>query len=539
MASRWTETLNRWLHRARLKPISLAAKFRLQFGLAILLSLTVALYIPYLWMDKLTEKIALDAGRAVSATILERHFQAAANNPKGLPILGDMRLIQDPNQTMVGWIRLGKPETPLPINLESRVRRSIETLRAVADREETAWTNFHSAGPVYRYVRIVRSGDFCLTCHTAQGSASPFTKNEVIGAIQVQIPARERAKTILINRIAAILAGLLAATAAMVAFYAITQRTILRPIRQLRAMANNIADGNLELRSALKSGDEFEKLSEAFNHMLDVLQESQTRLRHANVQLDAKIAELSERNIELFRANKLKGEFLANMSHEVRTPLNAILGFAQLLHEKPAADLEKSRRYAQNIIASGRALLNLINDLLDLAKAEAGKMELHIEKTALGSLCESIAEFFAPISMEKEQEVTLSVDPDIPLLLTDPGKLRQILSNLFSNAVKFTPAAGRIRLAAALLDDKTVRIVLADNGPGIAKENHQTIFEKFRQVDGSITRPGQGTGLGLAISRELTSLLSGTIWVESELGQGATFFVDLPIVTPTTQPNPS
>ena len=171
--------------------------------------------------------------------------------------------------------------------------------------------------------------------------------------------------------------------------------------------------------------------------------------------------------------------------------------------------MEKSRRYAQNIIASGRSLLNLINDLLDLAKAEAGKMELHIEKTALGALCESIAEFFAPISMEKEQEVSLSVDPDIPLLLTDPGKLRQILSNLFSNAVKFTPAGGRIRFSAAMLDDKTVRIILADNGPGIAKENHQTIFEKFRQVDGSITRPGQGTGLGLAISRELTSLFPG------------------------------
>ncbi|OPY87189.1 MAG: Non-motile and phage-resistance protein [Syntrophaceae bacterium PtaU1.Bin231] len=227
------------------------------------------------------------------------------------------------------------------------------------------------------------------------------------------------------------------------------------------------------------------------------------------------------------------------MSHEVRTPLNAILGFAQLLHEKPGADLEKSRRFAQNIIASGRALLNLINDLLDLAKAEAGKMELHIEKTALAAMCESIAEFFAPITMEKEQEVELAVDPEIPLLMTDPGKLRQILTNLFSNAVKFTPIGGRIRLSAVRMDEKSVRIALADNGPGIAKENHHTIFEKFRQVDGSITRPGQGTGLGLAISRELTSLLSGTIWVESELGHGATFFVDLPIVITATPGGPS
>jgi signal transduction histidine kinase len=266
--------------------------------------------------------------------------------------------------------------------------------------------------------------------------------------------------------------------------------------------------------------------------MLDVFQESQQKLSRANLQLDAKIGELSERNIELFKANKLKSEFLANMSHEVRTPLNAILGFAQLLFEKPTADLEKSRRYAQNIITSGRALLNLINDLLDLAKAEAGKMELHVEKTAIGSLCESIVEFFAPISTEKQQEVIVAVEPEIPLILTDPGKLRQILSNLFSNAVKFTPPGGRIRLSAHRLDDKRIRLSVEDNGPGIAKENQQTIFEKFRQVDGSITRQGEGTGLGLAICRELSSLLAGSVWMESEPGRGATFYLDLPIVIP-------
>ena len=157
----------------------------------------------------------------------------------------------------------------------------------------------------------------------------------------------------------------------MVAFYSIAQRIILRPIRQLRALVGNVAEGNLDARSAIKTGDEYEKLSDAFNEMLDGLQESQEKIRQANVQLDAKIAQLSDRNIELFKANKLKSEFLANMSHEFRTPLNAILGFAQLLREKPADAPEKSKRYAENIIASGRSLLNMINDLLDLAKAQA------------------------------------------------------------------------------------------------------------------------------------------------------------------------
>ena len=130
------------------------------------------------------------------------------------------------------------------------------------------------------------------------------------------------------------MAGLLAATGAMVAFYTIIQRVILRPIRQLRALVNNIAEGNYDMRSSIQTGDEYEQLSDAFNHMLDNLMESQDKLQRANQQLDAKIAQLSEKNIELFKANKLKSEFLANMSHEFRTPLNAILGFAELLARK-------------------------------------------------------------------------------------------------------------------------------------------------------------------------------------------------------------
>ncbi|MBN1126899.1 MAG: HAMP domain-containing histidine kinase, partial [Sedimentisphaerales bacterium] len=339
----------------------------------------------------------------------------------------------------------------------------------------------------------------------------------------------------LINRVTAIVAGLLAGTAAMVAFYAIAQRVILRPIRQLRALANNISEGNLEARSAIKSGDEYEKLANAFNHMLDVLQESSEKLTIANRQLDAKITELSDRNIELFEANKLKSEFLANMSHEVRTPLNAILGFAQLLYEKPAIDIDKSKRYAQNIITSGRSLLNLINDLLDLAKAEAGRMEMHVEKTGIGHLCQSLIDFFTPMSNEKQLDVTMTVSDNIPTIQTDAGKVRQILYNYLSNAIKFTPPGGRIRISARMLNDNMVRISVADTGPGIAKEHHEAIFEKFRQVDGSLTRQGDGSGLGLAICKELSVLLCGSVSVESQPNRGAVFHLDIPIHLPSAQ----
>jgi len=310
----------------------------------------------------------------------------------------------------------------------------------------------------------------------------------------------------------------------------ITQRVILRPIRQIRAITNNVAEGNLDIRSAIKTGDEYEKLANAFNHMLDSLQSAQEKLRQANKQLDQKIAELSERNIELFKANKLKGEFLANISHEFRTPLNAILGFAEIMREKPQTlQKEKVRRYAENIITSGNRLLNMVNDLLDIAKTEAGKMEMHIEQVCLSELCKTVLGHFSALTKKKKIKTRLNVEDHVPTLTTDAGKVEQILYNFLSNAVKFTPERGRIEIAARMLDEKTVRIAVTDTGCGIAKTHREKIFEKFRQADGSLTRRSSGSGLGLAISKELASLVAGTIGLDSELEQGSTFWLDIPV----------
>jgi len=325
---------------------------------------------------------------------------------------------------------------------------------------------------------------------------------------------------------------MLASTGAVVTFYIIVQRVILRPVRQLRALANNVAEGNLDVRSSIKTHDEYERLAEAFNKMLDRLQESQEKLRQANRLLDAKIVELSDRNIELFKANKIKSEFLANMSHEFRTPLNAILGFAEIFREKPdSLDAEKAKRYAEHILTSGKQLLSMINDLLELAKAEAGKIELHLEKTSIPELCRGLAAFFSPLMENKKIKLRLIIDEAIPIIQTDPGKVQQILYNLLSNAIKFTPDDGRIEIKAALHDEKMVRISVTDTGFGIAPENQEKIFEKFRQLDGSITRETAGTGLGLAISRELAILLAGSIGLESRTGEGSTFWLDIPVVT--------
>jgi signal transduction histidine kinase len=525
---RWLEPI---LVKVRLKPLSLAEKCRLQFGAAVLFSLILALLIPYLWMGKLTEKSALDAGRAVAEVVFERHFQLDPASEKARPRLNESGLTRQEADTVILWQRAGGTTTQTsPAALTESQNAQIAYLRSDPEVTDVAWIERRPEGSLRNYyVRVVLAEENCLRCHNPQGTAPVFNQNQEIGVLAVQTPARELSRTYFMNRLWIIVAGLLAATGAMVAFYTITQRVILRPIRQLRAMVNNVAEGNYDTRSTIRTGDEYERLSDAFNHMLDNLMESQHKLERANQQLDAKISQLSEKNIELFKANKLKSEFLANMSHEFRTPLNAILGFAELLREKPAADAEKSRRWAENIIASGRSLLNMINDLLDLAKAEAGKMELRIEKTSIPQLLEGLTAFFSPLTEQKMIKVRLQVAETIPLVQTDAGKVQQILYNLLSNAIKFTPQEGRILIRAGMPDDLTVRISVTDTGPGISPEDQARIFEKFRQLDGSLTRKEPGTGLGLAICRQLSELLAATISVESTLGEGSTFSLDLPV----------
>ena len=171
----------------------------------------------------------------------------------------------------------------------------------------------------------------------------------------------------------------------------------------------------------------------------------------------------------------------------------------------------------------------MINDLLELAKTEAGKMKLHIAQTSVPQLCKGVVASFSLLTKKKKIKVKLTVDDNIPALMTDTGKVQQILYNFLSNAVKFTPEGGRIEIRANMLDEKTVRIAVADTGCGIAEPDKEKIFEKFRQADGSITRQTTGTGLGLAISKELASMLAGAVGMESEPKKGSTFWLDIPV----------
>ncbi len=519
----------------RLRPVSLAGKCRLLFGTAIILVLVLALLIPYSWMNKLTEKSVIDAGRAVVNTVFERHFKLEPPAKKIL-MLDEGGSLKQNQTSRVHWLRLdaeGKWKKQADVNFtDAHLSKKIERLvKHKQPDDEQTWIADVNNNVETTYINIVRAHKPCLACHSPEGTAPTFTLDEPIGAIVVQMPGREISKTVLMNRMCILAAVLLAGSGAIVAFYIIVQRIILSPIRQLRAIVKNVSEGNLEVRCGIKTNDEFERLGDALNAMLDNLVQGQEKLRQANKQLDEKITEVSERNIELFRANKLKGEFLANMSHEFRTPLNAILGFAEILREKPAEDTAKSKRYAENIVSSGKNLLTMINDLLEMAKMESGKIEMHIDKTSIPELCRGLVAFFSPLTEKQKLKVKLVIDEEIPWIKTDGGKVQQILYNLLSNAVKFTPEEGRIEIVASMPDLMTVRVAITDTGPGIAEKDREKIFEKFRQGDGSITRTQQGTGLGLAISTELAKLLSGKIGLESIEGQGATFWLDLPVIS--------
>ena len=245
---------------------------------------------------------------------------------------------------------------------------------------------------------------------------------------------------------------------------------------------------------------------------------------------------LREHARHLEEANRAKSQFLANMSHELRTPLNAIIGFSALLMEGLHGPLtEKQRRHLGHIHTSGQHLLAIINDILDLSKVEAGKLELTLEPVDLGQV---IRDSLAPVrgqAAAKGLRLESEVPEGLPPAVADPLRLKQILYNLLSNAVKFTPEGGAVTVGAER-EAEVVAVWVRDTGVGIAPEDQERIFREFEQADNTNARQHQGTGLGLALTRMLVELHGGKIWVESALGQGSTFTLTLPQGAPADAP---
>ncbi|HOO17815.1 MAG: HAMP domain-containing protein [Phycisphaerae bacterium] len=527
----------------RLPRISLANKYRILFGLAVLLIIGAALAVPWYWMELLVLKQPFHEAQRIA----DDYYQLVLPQPGAATRASGPHshegLLPEKQDAHVRFVRL-----PLAQNDPELIAAQVEMpLVATALKAFTRNPNQTSVyetvdepdGRRLYYAHAVRATKRCMSCHDEAHNVV-FQENQLAGLITVDLPADLGSEGVFWNRVVLVVAGGLAGILAVLVFYVITQRFILSPIHELRQVTLRVTEGDLTVRSNVQSGDEFEQLSANLNTMLERLRDSQEELQQANRLLDEKLGQMAETNVALYEANRVKSEFLANVSHELRTPLTTIIGFAELLREGPHVE-EGSRaaRYAENILISGRILLEIINDLLDLAKIEAGKMEVRVEPVNLAELCESMQILMKPLAEKKSLQFDLLVDNDLPTLQSDQSKLRQILYNLVSNAIKFTPPGGQMRLAARRLDDEHVRLEVSDTGPGIAPEHRATIFEKFRQIDQSPTREHHGTGLGLAIARELAHLLGGEIEVESELGHGATFTVTLATAAPIAGTRPA
>ena len=239
--------------------------------------------------------------------------------------------------------------------------------------------------------------------------------------------------------------------------------------------------------------------------------------------------EIEDKSAQLEVATQHKSEFLANMSHELRTPLNAVIGFSEVLLERMFGDLNpKQDEYLQDILSSGRHLLSLINDILDLSKIEAGRMELELTTFDLPVALDNALTLVRERATRHGIRLDLAVDDRVGAVVGDERKIKQVILNLLSNAVKFTPEGGRVTVRALPAGD-AVEVAVSDTGIGIAPEDREAIFEEFRQVGSDYARKREGTGLGLTLARKFVELHGGTIRVESKVGRGSTFTVALPV----------
>ncbi len=380
----------------------------------------------------------------------------------------------------------------------------------------------------FYYYGAVRAGESCVNCHKDPAKVGKLARpelktGEVMGVVRIRLSTQSIEEGFHTNRALLISFAIGTSLLIIAGSYLIVRYVIVKPVKHLKEVSEAIAAGELNIRSEIQTGDEFEDLSHAFNRMLRNLTNIQERNRKLIADLDRKVDELARVNMALFEGNRLKSDFLATMSHELRDPLNSIIGFSEVL--LAAENLtEKQHRYAGNIMTSGQRLLALINDILELAKLEAGKMRLHPEPLNVAAACEHAAALFRPQAEKKNIDLKVIADANAPPTRQDAGKVHQILTNLLSNAVKFTPEGGRVTLKAAC-DGTDLVFTVSDTGVGIAPEEQDLIFEKFRQAANPMTREQGGTGLGLSIVRELAKLLGGDVTVHSELGRGSTFTV--------------
>ncbi|MEO1583825.1 MAG: HAMP domain-containing sensor histidine kinase [Planctomycetota bacterium] len=503
-----------------IRGISLANKCLILFGFAIMLIVTLALAVPWIRMNAIVAESQLSLSKELVAVWAERNDQPVESG-RGSDAVPARKL------SVAEW-RAEAERDPF-------LRRALGRFQSADPPAELQRGSWQRATRRYQYAQPVFS-------------AAPPQADALAGVIVLDRISVDAARLLALNAVYHLAAGVAVFGLAVLVFYFITSRLILEPVRGLRVTAERVGEGELTARADIATGDEFQQLGEAFNTMLEHVQASQQQLRSINTALDLKVGELATANVALYDSARLKGEFVASVSHELRTPLNSIIGFAELLLEIAQAEAaagddstrqRKRARYLDNILNSSRHLLEMIDSLLEMARIEAGRVEVRPERVETRELCESLVGLMEPIARRKDIALVAEIAADTPPVETDRTKLQQILFNLLSNAVKFSgrsgvEAAPTVTLRAERLPPVSaesrprVRLSVIDTGPGIAPDDQARIFDKFQQADAGLTRAHEGTGLGLAISKELAALIQGEIQLISELGSGAMFSLIIP-----------
>jgi two-component system sensor histidine kinase BarA len=536
---------------------NLERKCRRLFGLCLLILITGSFW----WYGSETDEIVYKGNRfvgkaLVDSAMLDAHKNAWQRQGVSLESADD----QNTNDNIADLIRsrdfrwkvlyakndkgLKKPEEMFEYDWMKeweQLGKTLKTDAEIAKAFKTPDLDLGREGPgrdpaFYTYYQPVFAKQGCITCHQLSGinpSRAKWEVGDLMAIFRVEMDTTDTQFEQARNRSLLITLGIVTVALAMLALFFIVRYVIVKPLTHLRDVSDAVRRGDVEQRATIQTGDEFEELGAAFNRMVRQLLRQQDELRAVNGELDSKIDELAQVNMRLFETNKVKSDFLATVSHELRTPLNSILGFSDLLTNVKALD-EKQRRFAGNIERSGRQLLDMINDMLDLAKIESGRMEVRPAEFDVGAVVLTQCDLVRPLAEKKHIELDCEIAADLPPILQDRGKIEQILNNLLSNAVKFTPDGGRIHVTAHQDRRGDLRLTISDTGVGISESEQVVVFEKFRQGASALAggdalkREYSGSGLGLSIVRELCRLLGGDVTLESELGRGSEFTVILP-----------
>jgi len=319
-----------------------------------------------------------------------------------------------------------------------------------------------------------------------------------------------------------IMAGFVASSIALAALLGfVISWSFILPVQEAHGFVTQVAKGNFEATINVPNRDEFGALADRMNQMSREL-----RTLYANQQEAAR--ELQSLNDRLQQASNAKSEFLANMSHELRTPMNAILGFVEMLLDDIYGEIPPQlKEPLMDVQANGKHLLNLINDVLDLSKIEAGRMELALAEYSVQDIVDTLKASLHSLAREKGLEFVAAAQEDIPLACGDGKRITQCLTNLAGNALKFTKQ-GRVEVWVERKRD-LLQYRVSDTGIGIPKDQIENVFGEFRQVNATITREFGGTGLGLSITKKFVEMHGGRLWVESEVGKGSTFFFEIPL----------